>query len=956
MILRLLIFVCLCASVAAQEPLFQTISSLNGLPTNTVYNVIQDKRQFVWLGTEKGLVRYDGNRFQVIANTQSRSAGISDLWFDAKGNLRCQNFSGQHFVLQGDSLVLENTFPTSGNYAPVLHVTNGSNYIACFNNLFVINGKTDTIHFTNEIYTAFQFKEDVFTFDSTHSFCLTKDVQPSRIPFSLNGETVFFSVNVDGRLLIFPRSKPAGVCYQFFPEFKQFSYQLPSATILCVKVIDEQIFIGTSEGLFVFDANLSPLSIHQPLLKNKRVSDVMRDANGAIWISTLDDGMFRFNCWNCSNFSVGEAVSAIAFGARVGDVFVGTVSGKVFSWNEGNRLDKVFQFDSRQKVVSLKYNLISGELLVAGDVLAMKHKNGAVENFPYAVKDIFNGGIDSFLLSRTGAATWLVKHKNLKERQSAAGTSNSKWKKEDVSTPFNNNLRVKSSVLEQKSGTIFSGTSVGLLSIASNGIVEVKDSGTSIAASMLSLIGDTLIVASNRGLLMMYNRKIIKRWNAQNSIIPNALKIVRVFRRDVWVTSGDKLYRLMLDKQEVQCFDVVNGFEISDLAVYDGKCYLATDAGFTVFPYNKNRISNPPLQLHLESFSSDKRKLNFENKVLLRYDENNLRIDFSVPFFGSKEDVKIFYRVNAEEWRTTEEAQRGLSFLSLQPSNYMVEIFARTSDGRVSEIQKVDFTIRPPFWKTWWFYLLSLLLVAMIGYAFYSYRIKLIEEKNRLQQQKIELESKLRDSILASVKAQMNPHFIFNALNTIQSFIYLNDKQNATSYLGKFSQLTRTILEMSNKNSVSLQEEIDTIMLYLELEKMRFDESLNFTLEVSPEVNPSAVRIPSMIIQPYIENAIKHGLLHKKGEQWLKCSFRLKEGMLSVIVDDNGIGRARSAALNKIKSNKHQSFATQANEKRLDALNRGNSGTVSVHYIDKISVNGEAEGTTVELMIALMDE
>ena len=174
--------------------------------------------------------------------------------------------------------------------------------------------------------------------------------------------------------------------------------------------------------------------------------------------------------------------------------------------------------------------------------------------------------------------------------------------------------------------------------------------------------------------------------------------------------------------------------------------------------------------------------------------------------------------------------------------------------------------------------------------------------------------------MLSSIKAQMNPHFLFNALNTIQSYIYLNDKESAIMYTSKFSDLTRNILEMSTKDTITLDEEIKSLTLYLELEKMRFEDTFNYEVNIDRELNRDYIKIPSMLVQPYVENAIKHGLLHKKNNRVLKLTFKKENNLVVIIIDDNGIGRKRSQELNKIKNRMHQSFAMEANKKRLEIL------------------------------------
>jgi len=218
-----------------------------------------------------------------------------------------------------------------------------------------------------------------------------------------------------------------------------------------------------------------------------------------------------------------------------------------------------------------------------------------------------------------------------------------------------------------------------------------------------------------------------------------------------------------------------------------------------------------------------------------------------------------------------------------------------------------------------------------------------------IKQQQTELQQ--AESELKAIKAQMNPHFIFNALNTIQSYIYLNDKQNASNYLGKFSRLTRMILDMSNHELISLADELEALTLYLQLECMRFEEVLTFNIKVADGLDTEAIKLPAMLIQPYIENAIKHGLLHKKDNRTLYCTFTLSGQNLVVGIDDNGVGRQRSGELNATKMDNHKSFATQANAKRFSLLGKDGSEALGAVYTDKLDAQGQPAGTLVVLTI-----
>ena len=204
----------------------------------------------------------------------------------------------------------------------------------------------------------------------------------------------------------------------------------------------------------------------------------------------------------------------------------------------------------------------------------------------------------------------------------------------------------------------------------------------------------------------------------------------------------------------------------------------------------------------------------------------------------------------------------------------------------------------------------------------------------KIKQQQAELER--ADSELKAIKAQMNPHFIFNALNSIQEMFFIGDKRLANEHLGKFSQLTRQILKASGRQFVTLAEEIDMLQKYLELEGLRFESDFTFAVTVNDEVDADYIQLPPMLIQPYVENAIRHGLLHKQGEKNVQVNFVFDEPnrLLQCTITDNGIGRAASAEINKGRKQLHESFSTSANARRLDLLNQHRDEKIGVQYDD----------------------
>lgn len=245
---------------------------------------------------------------------------------------------------------------------------------------------------------------------------------------------------------------------------------------------------------------------------------------------------------------------------------------------------------------------------------------------------------------------------------------------------------------------------------------------------------------------------------------------------------------------------------------------------------------------------------------------------------------------------------------------------------------------------------ICLFIVVAAYLLFVRYKIK---KENQALNAQITYEQNLNKSILTSIKSQMNPHFFYNALNTIQSYIFSDDKRNASAYLSKFSALTRMILEMSEKDRISINQEIKALSLYLEIEKARFNDDFNFEIQIDHSVDAELITIPPMLIQPYVENAVKHGLLHKKERKQLYISMLKSNGILIVQIEDNGIGRKKANEINQSRADKHQSFSTQANQKRLDLLNKGKTKRVGVEFIDLIDGKDVALGTRVILTIPI---
>ncbi|MEO6914471.1 MAG: histidine kinase, partial [Chitinophagaceae bacterium] len=235
-------------------------------------------------------------------------------------------------------------------------------------------------------------------------------------------------------------------------------------------------------------------------------------------------------------------------------------------------------------------------------------------------------------------------------------------------------------------------------------------------------------------------------------------------------------------------------------------------------------------------------------------------------------------------------------------------------------------------------------------------KIVSIEAEQRVMQQKTalaEINQQLAEAKLAALRSQMNPHFIFNALNSIKKFVIANEATNAEKYLGKFSRLIRTILDNSQSGMVTVEKELQLLTLYLDLEQLRFGSKLSYTITIDDEIDGKDIKIPSMIVQPFVENAMLHGIMHLENNGKIDIRFLLHQDWLEITIEDNGIGREKAASYRNERGEAHHSIGIAVATKRLEALKKEDNTPAGIEIVDLGNKAGEGCGTKVIISIPL---
>jgi tetratricopeptide (TPR) repeat protein len=247
-------------------------------------------------------------------------------------------------------------------------------------------------------------------------------------------------------------------------------------------------------------------------------------------------------------------------------------------------------------------------------------------------------------------------------------------------------------------------------------------------------------------------------------------------------------------------------------------------------------------------------------------------------------------------------------------------------------------------------YGLTVLVILAVLIGWLLYRGSQLRNKRRIS----EMNRKIAEVTQANLRQQMNPHFIFNTLNSIQYYMYQHDKLATNNYLTKFSNLMRKVLDNSQHTSIPLSDELNALSLYLELECIRFKDKFDFKIKVDEEIDPLMYKVPTMLMQPYVENSICHGLIPMEGKGYVEIDIKLKQDHLLCTIEDNGIGREAAKERNNKKNGNHNSLGTRITTSRLDLVNTLYGTSLKTKYTDLKNENGEAVGTRVEINIPII--
>ncbi|UTW66706.1 histidine kinase [bacterium SCSIO 12643] len=795
------------------------------MPSNETYDVFQDSKGYIWIGTDNGVVKYDGHTF-ISYNTKH---GLKDntvfrIQEDSNGRIWFMTYSKKLYYLENNRIL-----PYKFNDKIINSISNllSGHTITGFKKsasnsiiLTLVNFSTITIDDNGTVNTTIE-PNQLSNIDTITSNSMAQIINTvNRMDKQKNSKHIFLT-NKLGKV-------------HFFANKNRFG-------------------IGTNSGLIIF--NEKQIIAH--FLKDYHITGFTIDNENGIWASTLTSGLIYIPNKDLHFYKISNSEKNLINGAIKQDNSI------------------IFNFGSNQnsQYYNYKYDEISNEFSITSDT------------------------IDSYLtpIDDTKKGLKFVNPIHIKHIFIAASTfiqiDNNFIFADDIIVQFNTSFKYKKKIDPSQ------------LIIATN------------------FYGEKWYFDRNRHIRpkkpFFYNIikqsdkiKIKKFFLSKDKILwtgtLNGISILSQNLKNEWTP------RSVITKHD--------GLELADirqLIFYNDYLFFANNEGIGKIHKSHLDDSLPPPILHIQSLLSNEYSMNIDTTINLTHDSNNIQINYHAISYKSQNDIIYKYQLSPinDSWQTT--TNDNIVFNALPPNDYTLKLKAINIDGVESEVQILQFSIIPAFWMTWWFKAVVIIIAIIFGYKLSIRTIKIYKTQAQFQKTINEMQ-------IISLQSKMNPHFIFNSLNSIQNYILKNEKTNANQYLLEFSKLIRTILQNSDSTTILLQDELETLKMYVNLEKKRIRKEFKYTEEMDSEIDLEKCIIPSLLIQPYIENAIWHGKVYSNPNGEIKLSIHKKQNTLFIEICDNGIG-IKNAEASKVKKTKHKSLGTSVTKKRIELLSELNN-------------------------------
>jgi ligand-binding sensor domain-containing protein len=929
----------------------------DGLAGSTVYCITQDSDGFIWTGTETGVSRFDGTHFRnFTAEDGLPDVEILNMFSDSKGRVWmapfshsiCYYFKGRIYN-QGNDAVLRKV-RLNGNVSHFAEDRQGNILVQERSALHLVcnDGRVkdydskadsrllaiDAISYSPSGFFQVLANDTLYELEENGLKPLLSFAFHRTFPASgrvLSGEIL---VGIDRQSQTGIRVLATGKTYQLPEVPRLVDYNI---------IADSLVYINESTGSTEFNIH----SGHsKSFLPGMEVSCVFRDVDGNTWFSTIGHGLFRLNSDQFRNLSLkvrGPADCSVHSIYRTGkELILGASQHVIFQFHLPDlKQERQLQGTDMKAHISFICQTTRGAMVYGSDNDIEKFSPQPIgySCLPVSLKSAFRTGDNEFLFVNS------------------IGGFRAKLDPLQVVDTF---WKGRCTTVYLRQDTTYVGTLSGLYFLLKDrSVTYAGDSIPFLRKRIAAIAGSadgTLWIACYDGGVIGYRYgKVIITLTHDRGLTSNICRTLTVQGHYLWVGTDRGLNKVDLADPSYPVVRYTSndglGSDIINTVYADSPTiYVGTSAGLSFFEERVHPGERCRLIL-LKVLSGNRDRISDTGHLVLPYTSNNIRFDYAGISYRSAGNIRYRYRLTGLDtaWRETNETF--LEYPSLPSGDYTWELTAINIFGAASAPTSVKFSITTPFWKTWWFIVMLVFVFLLTTWGVGNRRIRRAqlqqEEKERLNRKMNELEN-------MALQAQMNPHFIFNCLNSVQQFIFDQDTFLANKYISDLATLIRATLHYSNKPFITVRQEIDYLNTYLSIEKVRFNSKMDYRLEVDESVRQDELQVPPMLIQPYVENGIRHGLRHKKtGKGLITVAIRMLEDALQVIVEDNGIGREMSARYKTREHIEYQSRGMSLTADRIRMLNGINRQQIHVRVEDLRDAAGGPLGTRIILMFPL---
>jgi ligand-binding sensor domain-containing protein len=945
-----------------QYPLLKHYSVEDGLPSNESYQVLEDFQGNILVATDRGLSIFNGIQFKKRTADKLPASPVYFMYKSASQNIYLSTLKGLLYLYEPDSLrsYKNNALLLSRFNHPGLLVANNiseskdSLWIS-YNNDYNYNitvgscvidkeGKFHFIHRSDGIYfnlrnsfynrqlsttirklnykVYINWPDDTVTVDSVH-LSGTQGYIRRLFYKQLNGLEIF---SIGRNLLIYKNRKK--IAEKIFDN-----------NVLYIETIDDHLYVGLENaGATVYTLSQSGiLSELVRFLTGFSVTSVFKDSQGGTWFSTQQNGVYYHHPSRPVYLPYYGRIMAIS--NYQGKTFIAYRSGSLEEYNDGklittSDLSEIAAGD----INNLSFNKQTGSPIILTEKGRVEKRNNkwTFTSDPGAIQ--FEQG-PAFSYSVPVVAAGVHLH-----------YSGSPKTDTFIALP----KRVISSLLDSDN-TLWLGTWEGLYSVSNRKLFDRTKSRKELSDRIISIKqltnGKKIFVTLNHGIII-HDGKSISTITADKYLKGAVIYKVVSEENILWIGTDKGLFKLdaSVSQPTVLHYGTESGLpshDIREFTVANGWLYLAW--ANQIISLEVSRLEE---KIHVSSLSMRINNLLPSSKYVLSESDKDVEvfIESVNPAFAS--DVIYKYQLHGYDKHIQTVLDQHVKYTNLSAGSYKFTVQAVSAKNgyALSPVRTIDIDIKPMFYNTWLFRIACAALVVFLMFILFRQRIKAVNRKNNLL-------IALAENQQRALVQLINPHFTFNVLNSVQSSVLSEDKLTAASTIAQFGKLIRLSMDMSRQKKVSLQKEIDFLQHYLQTEKSRAPHSFIVKISVSPELDPEELMIPTMLIQPFAENAVKHGLLSltdREGALLISFEGDVSNKILTCTVEDNGIGRVASKVKNRSALPEHNSSGIEVTIQRLKLIHQQNKSHFYIEIFDLKDESGNVSGCKVVFTIPLL--